>query len=124
MARRPNVRVQLGRRVRDLRRQRQLTQERLADRAELSTRFLGQVERGEANPSLVAMDAIAAALDVEFRELLQFEESRIRVSTGRAAGGGEARERIVEYLSGRSPGDLERAMRILAAALEDTPEVS
>jgi transcriptional regulator with XRE-family HTH domain len=82
------------------------------------------VERGEGNPSLVAIEAIAVALDVEIHELLQIEEPRARASTGRLAGGTQARERIVRYLDGRSPGDLERAMRILAAALEEIPEVS
>lgn len=59
----------LGLRLRELRIQRALSQESLADRAKLHRTYVGSVERGERNISLDAIYALARALDVEVREL-------------------------------------------------------
>jgi transcriptional regulator with XRE-family HTH domain len=53
-----------GREVRRLRKARHLTIEQLAELAELSTNYLGAVERGEKNPSLGTVLAIARGLEV------------------------------------------------------------
>ncbi|HET9317793.1 MAG TPA: shikimate kinase [Vicinamibacteria bacterium] len=52
----------LGRRVRELRGERGLTLQDLADRADLSTRFLVQVESGEGNISVRKLAGLAEAL--------------------------------------------------------------
>jgi transcriptional regulator with XRE-family HTH domain len=59
-----------GREVRRLRKGRGLTIEQLAERAELSTNYLGAVERGEKNPSLGTVVSIARGLDVAAGALL------------------------------------------------------
>lgn len=59
----------LGERVRRLRASRELDQDQLADRAELSTNYLAGVESGGATPSLEALARIAAALEVALAEL-------------------------------------------------------
>ena len=53
MATSTDPRVLLGDRVRELRRQHRLTQEDLADRAHLHRNYVGGVERGERNISLI-----------------------------------------------------------------------
>lgn len=53
---------QFGDAVRERRRQMGLSQEELADRAGLDRTYLGGVERGERNVSLINIHAIAAAL--------------------------------------------------------------
>jgi len=63
-------RVLLGDRVRELRRQHRLTQEDLADRAHLHRNYVGGVERGERNISLINIVELARALMVKPRELL------------------------------------------------------
>jgi len=60
----------LGSRVRDLRGGRGWTRRELAGRADLSERFLAQVEAGEGNPSIASVDAIARALDTSASALL------------------------------------------------------
>ena len=52
----------LGRRVRELRGERELTLQELADRADLSPRFLVQVESGEGNISVRKLAGLAEAL--------------------------------------------------------------
>ncbi|MBJ7402203.1 MAG: helix-turn-helix domain-containing protein [Bradyrhizobium sp.] len=60
----------VGRNVRRIRRQRQMTQEKLAFEADLDLTYVGGIERGKRNPSLLAMARIAEALSVPLTKLL------------------------------------------------------
>jgi XRE family aerobic/anaerobic benzoate catabolism transcriptional regulator len=61
----------LGARVRGLRGRRGLTLQQLARLAALSPRFLGQVETGRGNISVLKLDALARALGTTAADLLQ-----------------------------------------------------
>jgi transcriptional regulator with XRE-family HTH domain len=63
-------RAKLGRNVRRLRHQRGLTQEQLAFEAEIDLTYVGGIERGKRNPSLMVMARIADALNVPLPKLL------------------------------------------------------
>jgi transcriptional regulator with XRE-family HTH domain len=63
-------RVIVGRNVRRIRQQRRMTQEKLAFEAELDLTYIGGIERGRRNPSLLAMAGIAEALSVPLVKLL------------------------------------------------------
>ena len=63
-------RVILGKNVRRLRQQRGLTQEELAFEAEIDLTYMGGIERGKRNPSLLVMARIADALSVPLTKLL------------------------------------------------------
>jgi transcriptional regulator with XRE-family HTH domain len=60
----------LGRNVRRFRQQRGLTQEELAFEAEIDLTYVGGIERGRRNPSLMVMARIADALSVPLPKLL------------------------------------------------------
>ncbi len=60
----------LGANVRDLRRTRGLTQEKLAEQLEVTPRYLAGIERGERNLTLDSVDALAAQLGVDSATLL------------------------------------------------------
>ena len=60
----------LGKNVRRLRQQRGLTQEKLAFEAEIDLTYIGGIERGRRNPSLLVMARIAEALSVPPAKLL------------------------------------------------------
>jgi transcriptional regulator with XRE-family HTH domain len=60
----------VGARIRELRSERQLTMQQLADRSQISRRLLTQIEHGQANPSLVAITRIARQLGTDFPTLL------------------------------------------------------
>ena len=62
--------VILGRNVRKLRQQRKMTQEQLAFEAEIDLTYMGGIERGKRNPSLLVMARIADALGVSLPRLL------------------------------------------------------
>lgn len=62
------VQKQFGARLRALRQQRGLSQEELALSCNLDRTYIGSVERGERNISLVNIHTIAAAFGVSPRE--------------------------------------------------------
>jgi transcriptional regulator with XRE-family HTH domain len=63
-----DIRAAFGRRLRELRKARGLSQEELAHRAGLHYTYLGGVERGERNPALKNITALAGALDISLAE--------------------------------------------------------
>lgn len=52
-----------------------LSQEELAFKASVHRTYLGSIERGEKNPALKNIAAIANALDVDLPELFSFRSS-------------------------------------------------
>ncbi len=58
-----------GARVRVLRTTKGWSQERLAAEAKLDRTYIGGIERGERNPSLVNIHRLAKALNVAVRDL-------------------------------------------------------
>ncbi len=58
-----------GRRVRELRKEKGLSQESLALACSLDRTYIGGVERGERNISLLNIHKVAAALGVPVKEL-------------------------------------------------------
>lgn len=60
----------VGRNVKRLRKVRKLTQEELAHDAEIDTRYVGGIERGQENPSVAVLGRLAAALGVHPADLL------------------------------------------------------
>ena len=72
--------IMVGKRVRQLRLRRNLTQEQLAERAGISTSFLGHIERGSRKLSLDSFCRIARALDCTANDLLPMEGGNARLS--------------------------------------------
>jgi transcriptional regulator with XRE-family HTH domain len=62
---------QFGDRVRTLRKTRGLSQEQLAELTGLHRTYIGGIERGERNVSLINIIRLAKALDVSPSDLLQ-----------------------------------------------------
>lgn len=65
----------IGRRIREERTKLRLTQEELSEAAEVNNSYIGQIERGEKNPSLETVVSVAKALGVTVDYLLQEEVS-------------------------------------------------
>ena len=60
----------LGNRIRQLRKERDLTQEELAELADLHPTYIGGIERGERNPSISCLLRISDGLGLELKDLL------------------------------------------------------
>ena len=65
-----STRELFGRNVRTLRRLREMSQEELADRADIYRSHVTLIERGEINFTIDTMEAIAHAFALEVRDLL------------------------------------------------------
>jgi transcriptional regulator with XRE-family HTH domain len=74
--------MQFGQRVRKLRLARKVSQEQLAFKASMHRTYLGGIERGERNPSLKNIAAIADALGITLSELFSFEDQESRMNLG------------------------------------------
>lgn len=60
-----------GARIRELRKEGGLSQEKLAELAELHRTYVSGVERGERNASLTSIERIANALNVSLSKLFE-----------------------------------------------------
>ncbi|MEG3941009.1 MULTISPECIES: helix-turn-helix domain-containing protein [unclassified Microcoleus] len=67
-----NIKLQIfGKQVRKLRKAKGLSQEKLAELAELHRNYIGGIERGERNIALLNILRLAKALGVSLSELLE-----------------------------------------------------
>lgn len=63
----------LGIAIRNRRLELELSQETLADKADLHRTYIGMVERGERNITIFNLLKIATALDISLSDLLSFQ---------------------------------------------------
>ncbi|MCB2188807.1 MAG: helix-turn-helix domain-containing protein [Deltaproteobacteria bacterium] len=77
----PKLSYQLGHNIRALRDSLGLTQELLAEGADISLKHLGEIERGRGNPTLVTLTALAKALHVTLAELMSLGDERQPLDT-------------------------------------------
>lgn len=61
----------MARNLRRVRHDKKLTQEELADRAGLSMRYVGAIERADVSASVTVLGQIADALEIDPTELLK-----------------------------------------------------
>lgn len=78
MAQDRDILVRFGERVRELRKDRGLSQEAFADLCGLDRTYIGGIERGERNLALRNIELIAATLDITLSELMRGLDAEIR----------------------------------------------
>jgi predicted transcriptional regulator len=71
MRKKSNISIKLGDKVRELRMSKSLSQEQLAHIANVHRTYIGMVERAEKNITLVNIEKIAIALEVNIIDLLK-----------------------------------------------------
>lgn len=70
-------RALLGKRIKELRKARGLSQEVLAEKMDGHPKYLGSVERGEQNPTIEFLMKLAAALKVDLAALFNYQWQRM-----------------------------------------------
>lgn len=63
----------VGQRIRSLRLAKELSQEELANEADIPLSQIGRIERGETNPTISSIYVIAEALDIDLKTLLDIK---------------------------------------------------
>lgn len=58
-----------GDRLKQLRKERGLSQEEMALRADITTSYYGQLERGQANPSIALLEKICAVMNIQIADI-------------------------------------------------------
>jgi len=66
-----NILIKFGKRVREIRKKKGLSQEELAYKADLHRTYIGMIERAEKNITLINIEKIANALEVDLKILLE-----------------------------------------------------
>lgn len=69
-----SILVRFGKRVKELRVEKNLTQDQFAQLCGLHKNYIGMIERGERNPSLINIDVIARGLEISLSELMGFQD--------------------------------------------------
>lgn len=64
--------IKVGKRIVEIRKQKGITQEKLAELCELEVRQIGRIERAETNVTISIIKAIGITLKVHASELLDF----------------------------------------------------
>ena len=102
--------VLFGRKIRAARKAATLSRDRVAERAGITSNYLGEIERGEKWPSIEIISSIAAALDVPPSLFLSYESEEPNANLLKA--------KIRHILERRGLADLQRAYRMLKALFE------
>jgi transcriptional regulator with XRE-family HTH domain len=71
-----SLRKSFGSRLRTLRKSRDLSQERFAEKFGVSVDFLSLIERGINSPSFDTLEQIAVRLNIPVKELFDFPQKR------------------------------------------------
>jgi transcriptional regulator with XRE-family HTH domain len=100
-----NMEFALGTRLRELRRERNLSQRDLAERADLSPNAISLIERGEISPSVATLQRLAGALSVRMSYFFDdLDEMRVVYSRAGRRPQIPSRDVIIEGLGARLVG--------------------
>ncbi|MDU0203994.1 helix-turn-helix domain-containing protein [Paenibacillus sp. MAH-36] len=100
----------VGARVRDIRKAHGLTQEQLAEVSGFHFTYIGAVERGEKNITLLNLEKLAEALETEVQELFGYAELNI----GKENSKQRDLQDVLDLLIRQSNDEIKRAKFILS----------
>ena len=66
-----DINFQFGKRVKYLRKKKKISQEELAFRCQINTKYLSDIERGQRNPTLKIIEKISIGLGIRIDELFK-----------------------------------------------------
>lgn len=97
---------EIGDIIRKIRIEKNLTQEELAERADLSGNYLHEIEAGKRNPSVKIINGIAQSLGVTIDLLVNGQDSYHHLAP------------IIALITDCSPSNLKKIEVIISAALD------
>ena len=100
--------ILLGARVKELRKKAGLSQDQLAEKVGVESKYLSRIEVGKRSPSFDTLEHIADALEVEMMVLFDFQHLRQGATTPRG---------LESLIQGASPEELRLINKIVTAIL-------
>ncbi|WP_088102030.1 helix-turn-helix domain-containing protein [Halalkalibacter urbisdiaboli] len=98
----------IGERLRKLRKEQGLSQEELAHKAFLHPTYIGQLERGEKNPTVETVEKVANALQISLADLFRFSTTNEN----------DVIDQLMVQLHSISKEDQETLMKVVSVLLE------
>jgi transcriptional regulator with XRE-family HTH domain len=98
----------VGRRIRSLRKLRDFSQEQLAEKADISSKYLGEIERGRSNLTIDIMERLAAALEVSIVDFFESQHESNRAIL---------KQEIQSLIKGANDKELKTIFRVLKSIL-------
>ena len=71
-----DILIKFGEKVREIRKEKGLSQEQLSFKADLHRTYIGMIERAEKNITLVNIEKIANALETSINDLMNFKSGK------------------------------------------------
>jgi transcriptional regulator with XRE-family HTH domain len=71
-----DILIKFGEKVREIRKEKGLSQEQLSFKADLHRTYIGMIERAEKNITLVNIEKIANALEICVNDLMNFKNGK------------------------------------------------
>ena len=103
-----NTKTLLGNRIRTLRRIKNYSQEEFAEKAEISSKYVGEIERGQANLTIEIIEKISIALDIELTDLFDFQhEQKPQI----------LKKQINSFLKNATDQDIQMIFRVIKTIL-------
>ncbi|THJ20151.1 MAG: helix-turn-helix transcriptional regulator [Nitrospira sp. CG24D] len=99
----------LGARIKEERKVRGLTQEQLAEKVEITPRYLSRLEGGQQSPSIETLTKLAGIFEIELQELFDFHH----IGTPK-----ELRARLSKFMNELDEQKLRLAVRLLKAVVQ------
>ena len=96
----------IGMRIKELRRSNHLSQEQLAEKADINSKYLSRMERGTENPTLDMLIKLSNALEVEMWEMFDF---------GHVASQKELKQAIQDFSRTADESTLRLALKLIRA---------
>ncbi|HAX61720.1 MAG TPA: hypothetical protein DCX95_04055 [Elusimicrobia bacterium] len=105
----------IGRQIKEARMRQKMTQEELAEETEISTSFLGMIERGQRIPSLMTISKICNSLNISVDELLGLKPEILKERKTKYSAGNKdvMLEKVIRLLKNKKDDDKELALKIL-----------
>jgi transcriptional regulator with XRE-family HTH domain len=83
----------LRKRIKALRKLNKLSQEQLAEKADVHPTYIGKIERGDMNPSVVFLEKIAKVFNMSLSEFLTFPDTK-KISSAKS----QDINKLIEFL--------------------------
>lgn len=66
--------IDLGKQLKEIRKEKGITQEKLAENVNIHQTYVGKLEAGKRNPSIVMLYKISRALEIKLTDIFEFDK--------------------------------------------------